>query len=131
MILLDTHVFLWLCLEPKRLSRRATFAIRRAVASGGFAIASISLWEIAMLVALGRLSPRGTPEAWMADLVETSGVVIKELSPAVAVLSTQFPSDFPADPADRLISATARAEGLMLVTRDGRIRKSTLLKTVW
>ncbi|MGH7848484.1 MAG: type II toxin-antitoxin system VapC family toxin [Candidatus Binatia bacterium] len=131
MILLDTHVFLWMCLEPKRLSRRATFAIRRAAASGGFAIASISLWEIAMLVALGRLSPRGTPETWMADLIETSGVVVKELSPAVAVLSTQFPSDFPSDPADRLISATARAEGLMLVTRDGRIRESPLLKTVW
>jgi PIN domain nuclease of toxin-antitoxin system len=128
---LDTHVFLWLCLEPKRLSRPATVAIRRAATSGGFAIASISLWEIAMLVALGRLSPRGTAETWMTNLIETSGVVVKELSPAVAVLSTQFPIDFPGDPADRLISATARAEGLMLVTRDGRLRESTLLKTVW
>ncbi|MGH7773001.1 MAG: type II toxin-antitoxin system VapC family toxin [Candidatus Binatia bacterium] len=131
MILLDTHVLLWLCLEPKRLSRSAAAAIRKAVSSGGMAIASISLWEIAMLIALGRVSPRGTAEAWIAELIKASGAVVKDITPAVAVLSTQFPDNFPADPADRLIAATARAEGLALVTRDARIRRSSLLKTIW
>jgi PIN domain nuclease of toxin-antitoxin system len=130
-ILLDTHVFLWLCLEPKRLSRLATAAIRQAANTGGLGIASISLWEIAMLVSLGRVSPRGTSETWLSELIETSGVIVKALTPAIAVLSTQFPRDFPSDPADRLIAATARAEGLLLVTRDGRIRAGTLLKTLW
>jgi PIN domain nuclease of toxin-antitoxin system len=60
-----------------------------------------------------------------------SGVVVKEVTPTVAVLSTQFPSDFSRDPADRLIAATARAEGLILVTRDAKIRSSPLLKTIW
>jgi PIN domain nuclease of toxin-antitoxin system len=131
MILLDTHALLWLCLEPKRLSRSAAAAIRRAVSTGGIGIASISLWEIAMLIALGRLSPRGTPDAWIAELVETSGVVVKEITPAVAVLSTQFPNHFPADPSDRLIAATARAEGLTLITRDVKIRKSSVVETIW
>ena len=131
MILLDTHVLLWLCLEPKRLSRSAATAIRKVVSTGGIGIASISLWEIAMLIALGRLSPRGTPDAWIAELVEMSGVVVKDLTPAVAVLSTQFPNDFPADPADRLIAATARAEGLTLITRDVKIRRSSLVETIW
>lgn len=80
---------------------------------------------------LGRLSPRGTPETWLSELIETSGVIVKDLTCTIAVLSTQFPRDFPSDPADRLIAATARAEGLTLVTRDSRIRASTLLKTVW
>ncbi|MBI2358818.1 MAG: PIN domain-containing protein [Deltaproteobacteria bacterium] len=77
------------------------------------------------------MGPRGTPDAWIAELVETSGVVVKELTPAVAALSTQFPNDFPADPADRLIAATARAEGLALITRDAKIRQSSLVKTIW
>ncbi|MFQ5902092.1 MAG: type II toxin-antitoxin system VapC family toxin [Candidatus Binatia bacterium] len=111
---------------------RSEFRARRqAVSSGGVGIASISLWEIAMLIARGRLSPRGTPEAWIAELVETSGIVVKELTPVVAVLSTQFPNGFSADPADRLIAATARAEGLALVTRNANIRRSSLVKTIW
>jgi PIN domain nuclease of toxin-antitoxin system len=48
-----------------------------------------------------------------------------------AVLATQFPEDYPKDPVDRLIGATARAEGLAQVTRDERIRSSPLLKTIW
>jgi PIN domain nuclease of toxin-antitoxin system len=130
-ILLDTHAFLWLCLEPKRLSTAATAAIRKALASGGIAIASITLWEMAMMIVLGRLAPRGTPEAWLAQVVDASGVIVKEITPAVATLATQFPAGFPADPADRLIAATARAEGIPLVTRDAKIRGSAVLRTVW
>jgi PIN domain nuclease of toxin-antitoxin system len=59
------------------------------------------------------------------------GVTIKPITPEIAALATQFPNDYPHDPADRLIGATARAEGLALVTRDENIRKSPLLKTIW
>ena len=130
-ILLDTHVLLWLLLEPKRLSASAAAAIRKAHATGGIAIASITLWELAMMIALGRITPRGTPEAWLTALVERSGVVVKDITAAVAAFATQFPDDFPADPADRLIAATARVEGLSLVTRDARLRGSPILRTVW
>ena len=131
MIVLDTHALLWLCLEPRRLSAPAAAAIRGALAAGGIAIASITLWEIAMLIALGRLTPRGTAETWLAELVRRSGVIVREITPAVAALATHFPADFPADPADRLIAGTARAEGVALVTRDTALRRSALLTTVW
>lgn len=77
-----------------------------------------------MLLVRGRVIPQGTPEAWLGALVDRSGVVVKEITPAVAALATHFPGDFPADPADRLIAATARAEGLSLVSRDARMRAS-------
>jgi PIN domain nuclease of toxin-antitoxin system len=130
-ILLDTHVLLWLAAEPAHLSKAATASIRRALRSGGIAIASISLWEIAVMFAKGRLRFRGTTEASLETILTATGVSVREITPAIAALATQFPADFPADPADRLIAATARAEGFTLVTRDARIRSSDLLRTVW
>ncbi|MGH7356312.1 MAG: type II toxin-antitoxin system VapC family toxin [Candidatus Rokuibacteriota bacterium] len=131
MILLDTHSWLWLCLEPRRLSRTASAAIADAARAGGLAIASITVWEAALLIVRGRLMPQGTPESWLSDLVDRSNVVVKEITPAVAMLAMQWPADFPRDPGDRIIAATARAEGLQLVTGDARIRRSPLVETVW
>ena len=131
MILLDTHAWLWLCLEPRRLSAAAAAAIRRAMSGGGLAVASITLWEVAMMIARGRVLPQGTPEAWLGALIDRSGVTVKEITPAVAALATQLPDDFPGDPADRLIAATARADGIGLVTRDTRIRESSMVETIW
>ena len=56
---------------------------------------------------------------------------MRPITPEIAVLAAQFPADYPRDPADRLIGATARAEGLTLITRDEKIRRSPLIKTVW
>jgi PIN domain nuclease of toxin-antitoxin system len=75
--------------------------------------------------------PHGTPEAWLGALVDRSGVTVKEITPSIAALATHFPDNFPADPADRLIAATARAEGLPLVSRDARIRASAVVETIW
>jgi len=116
---------------PKQLSPAATSAIRAALGSGGIAIASVTVWELAVMVARGRLVPNGMPEAWLAELLARSGVVVKEITPAIATLAAQFPEPFPGDPADRLIAATARAEGIPLVTRDGRLRRSAAVHTIW
>ena len=131
MILLDTHALIWWLLEPARLSRRAASVIRRARRGGGLAIAAMTLWEVAAMFARGQIVPRGGVEASLRDLIKESGAEVKPITTEIAVLATQFPEDFPHDPADRLIAATARAEGMALVTRDERLRRSPLLKTVW
>lgn len=94
-------------------------------------IADVSIWELAFLFARGVLQSRGTVENTLRNLLDRSGVVIKPITSEIAALATQFPDDYPKDPVDRLIGATARAEGLALVTRDEGIRKSPLLKTIW
>jgi PIN domain nuclease of toxin-antitoxin system len=58
-------------------------------------------------------------------------VTILPITLEIAALAAQFPADYPSDPSDRLIGATARAEGMTLVTRDERIRRSQLVRTLW
>jgi PIN domain nuclease of toxin-antitoxin system len=131
LILLDTHVLAWLALEPKRLSRPAATAIRRAHASGGAGVASITLWELAQLFASGRIRTAGTVEVAVTRMVEATRTVIHELSPTIAALATQFGPDFPKDPADRMIAATARAFGVPLITADERIQACPLIQAIW
>ena len=129
MILLDTHVLFWAVDDSRSLSRAAASAIRRARRGGGLAISAISLWELSWLLTSGRIRGYGTVESSLKMIVE--GVAVKPITAEIAALAAQFPDDYSHDPADRLIGATARAEGLTLVTRDERIRRSPLLKTVW
>jgi PIN domain nuclease of toxin-antitoxin system len=130
-ILLDTHVLVWLVGQPEKLSKPAASAIRRARSSDGLSIADITIWELAFLFSRGVLQSRGTVENTVRNLLDRSGVTVKTITPEIAAIATQFPNDYPRDPADRLIGATALAEGLALITRDESIRKSPLLKTIW
>lgn len=129
MILLDTHVLVWAVEDSKRLSRTAASEIRRARRQDGLAVSAITLWELASLFAKGRVRAFGTVEASVQLVLE--GVAIRPITPEIAALATQFPDDYPRDPADRLIGATARVEGMTLITRDENIRRSPLIKTVW
>jgi PIN domain nuclease of toxin-antitoxin system len=129
LILLDTHALVWAVADRKRLSRAAASAIVQAQKEDGLAVAAISLWELAMLVARGRIQAYGTVDASVRLLTE--GVTLKPITAEVAALAAQFPENFPKDPADRLIAATARAEGIALVTRDEKLRSSPLLQTIW
>ena len=129
MILLDTHVVFWASGQSQMLSKDAASAIRRARRGGGVAVAAISIWELALLFSRGRIHGSGTTEAAIREVLE--GVTVLSITPEIAALATQFPDDYPHDPVDRLIGATARAEGLTLITRDEEIRRSPLIRTVW
>jgi PIN domain nuclease of toxin-antitoxin system len=129
MILLDTHVIVWLAGDPGKLSRAATDAIREASREGGTAISAMTLWELAWLATNGRLDISGTAEAFVEEIA--TRMVVRPITPEIAVLATQFPSSYPSDPCDRLIGATALAEGIALVTKDRAIRSSKQIKTIW
>jgi len=93
------------------------------------AISAISLVELASLLYRGRVGHSGNIEATIREY--TDRVTIKPITLDIAVLTAHFPPDFPSDPMDRIIAATARAENLPLVTADERILSCRLLKTIW
>ncbi len=129
MILLDTHALVWLAIEPAKLSRKATDAIRLANQEGGLGISAITLWELAWLASHGRLALTGTVEAFVERV--SSRTSIQPITAKVAVLANQWPETYSHDPCDRLIGATALAHGCALVTKDKSIRASKQLKTIW
>ncbi len=129
MILLDTHVLIWLALEPQELSRVAKDAIRGARREGGLAVAEITLWEIAWLAENGRIQTTASVESFVREC--TSKVNVLPITPAIAARAVSFPDVFPKDPQDRLIAATALVEGIELVTHDKSIKKSGLVPIIW
>jgi PIN domain nuclease of toxin-antitoxin system len=128
-ILLDTHVLVWLTSEPENLSKQADAAIRRANRAGGIAISAITLWELAWLVTQGRLRVMGTVEAYLEEV--SSRVAVRPITTKIAVLANQLPASYSSDPCDRLIGATALAEGMVLITKDTKIRDCKQLQTLW
>lgn len=130
MILVDTQVPVWLALEPERLSARAGSVIRAAREEGeGLALCGISLLEISTLERMGRIQLDAGLESFLHE-VEDRFTILPITSRACLVART-FPPDYPRDPADRIIGATAVAEGLLLLTADREIRRCKVVHTIW
>lgn len=130
MIVLDTHAFFWLAAEPERLSKRAREAIESA-GDGQLALSDISLFELAMMARSGKVLVSGSIDEWIGSALEGTGTRVEPISPSAAALAVRLPSEFPKDPADRLIAGTALSRGAPLVTKDAKIRAYPLLETIW
>ena len=111
MLLLDTHVLIWLDEGSSRLGTDALQVINKALATGQLGVAAISFWEIAML--------QIELDVWRAELLQT-GLQEIPLQGSTAIRAGQLKS-FHGDPADRMIVATAIENSATLITADEKI----------
>jgi PIN domain nuclease of toxin-antitoxin system len=129
-ILVDTHVVVWLAFDQDQISRKARSAIDNARRNGdGLAISDITLLELATLASKGRIQLDISLESFLQE-VEARFVVLP-ISGRACVRAIGLPAAYPKDPADRIIGATALVEGLSLLTADREIRRSKALQTIW
>lgn len=131
MIVIDTCILIFDALTPERLSSKARKAIETGEASGRLACADISLWEVAMLVAKGRLDPGVDCRTFIELMLAARGVRTIPINPEIASLSVNHGAFAHHDPADRLIAATTLHFKGSLVTCDERLLGIKELKPVW
>ena len=119
MVLLDTHALIWVVEGSVRLGRRVSRLADKALVSDQLGVASISFWEIAMLVNRGRISLDPSVDQWRLRVL---GLGVQEipLTGDIGIAAVRL-VDLHGDPADRIIVATSVAAGATLVTADDRI----------
>jgi PIN domain nuclease of toxin-antitoxin system len=121
-LLLDTHIWLWYAEGLSRRLRPASVKkLEDARKGDGLVVSAISIWEVGMHSARGRIQLAVPLRDWVEKALGVPGIRLAPLDAAAAAESTLLPAEPPGDPADRFLIATARTQGTALATRDGRI----------
>lgn len=115
-ILLDTHVALWIATQSPALGAKSRALVQEAVADGTLAISAISFWEIALLIARGRFETTKSAAQLRTEMIDAS-VLELPLSGDISVRAVEL-QNLHGDPADRFILATAIAHDASLLTAD-------------
>jgi PIN domain nuclease of toxin-antitoxin system len=118
-ILLDTHVLVWVLNDERKLGRKARSLIDRHWTEGQVAVASISFWEAGMLHSRRRLKLPSPVKNWREEIL-AAGVREIALDGAIAVRALDL-AGLPDDPADRFIVASAIMSGAALLTADEKL----------
>ena len=130
MILIDTHVVVWLAFDEDRISRAATHAITQARKDGvNVAVSGATLLELAGLARKRQYEIATNLQEFLEDVERR--FCILPITARAAARSAELPTGFPKDPIDRILAATAIVEGLSLVTADREIRRSGAVRTIW
>jgi PIN domain nuclease of toxin-antitoxin system len=130
LILLDTHVVIWLASGETRLSTKAQSAIDEARQNQqALSISDFTMFELVMLFRKKRVGLNISLESFLFEVEQR--FVILPITRDVCVQTVAFPRKYPRDPADLIIGATAVVNGLTLVTADRAIRESGAVPTIW
>jgi PIN domain nuclease of toxin-antitoxin system len=114
-LLLDTHIWIWSKLEPKRLGKRAL--VELSSGANDLWLSPVSVWEALTLMHKGRIRVE-SPSVWVARAAEQ----MHEAPLTQEIVRVGFSLPLPqADPADRFLAATAKVLDLTLVTADRKL----------
>lgn len=128
---LDTHVWVWWHMHPKKLSKRVRAIISHPDQYEELLLSAISPWEFSKLLEKKRIGISCDPEEWIREALEMLKLRLVPLTPTLSYRSTTLPPPFHEDPADQIIVATAREEKATVLTKDKLIREYTHVRTVW
>lgn len=131
MIVLDTHVWVWYIDSSEALSTEALNKIEQARAKNGIYISCISSWEIYMLHEKKRLAFAVEPDIWISRCEQLSFLNFIPVDNDIARMAVRLPGPLHADPADRMIIATAKYFGGKLITKDEKILNYPHVNAVW
>ena len=122
LLVLDTHIWIWLLNgNVDQLSENALEAITEASESGQIGVCAISVWEVGMLEAKGRLRLSQGCMDWVRAALSAPGIRLLALTPEIAIESSRLPGEIHSDPADRMLAATARILNGTLITKDQKL----------
>ena len=125
--MLDTHAWLWWVNGDAQLSKRAR---REIVAADARGVSPVSCYEVARLAARGRVQFDRDVATWIRQALAQPRVVILDATPEICTAAALL-ADFHGDPIDRVLVATAAEHEAPLVTKDGRIRASRAVRSIW
>ena len=121
-VLLDTHVWVWLINGDDRLQLSKSLSlINQTARHSNVRVSIISLWEIGMLEIKGRITLPNDCLAWINSALKAPGIILESITPEIAIFSSRLPGNFHGDPADRIIVTTARILDAILITADKKI----------
>lgn len=117
-VLLDTHIWIQLQSGSTTFSKPALTAIDIAASRRSVYVAVISVWEIAMLAHKKRIQFDRPVRQWVEEALDKPGIQVLPFTAEIAIEAALLPEPMHKDLADRMIVASARVEGLTLITRD-------------
>ncbi|MCP9290523.1 type II toxin-antitoxin system VapC family toxin [Gracilimonas sediminicola] len=122
MILLDTHVWLWWLLDEGPLTKEERETLDESAAQREIAISAASVWETEMLARKGVIDLKPSFKKWIEMATRPQVCKVIPIDQDVILAQDKLPADFPDDPADRLIVATALLNEFPLATKDDKLQ---------
>ena len=126
-LLLDTHAFIWLDIQPSMLSPTATSLIQQSDVNLFLSI--VSIWEMQIKIQLGKLHLNATLQETITSQQTINDISILPITPAHIFTLDSLPL-IHRDPFDRLLISQAKLENLALISKDS-VFKDYKIPLIW